>query len=302
MRINPFRFTHANTLNLLRQSICFLLLTFIGFIGMPIFATAETKIYDYANLLTLEQIETLEASATKIAETYQMDIGIVTTNDAESKSTQDYADDFYDYNGYGYGNGYDGLLFLIDMDHREIYISTCGSGIKYFTNLRISEMLDSLYNHVSQGDYYGTCTNFLKLTESYIQKGIPSNQHSVEGQFSDPRSEYSPTYKRQPFTTATGEPLNFRSTALSLIVALLGSGLIAFIVRALVKRSYTHPRYTTPQTRPDDLSVHYTQREDHFVTSHTSRIKIETNNGSSGRSSTHHSSSGRSHGGGGRGF
>ena len=52
------------------------------------------------------------------------------------------------------------------------------------------------------------------------------------------------------------------------------------------------------------MSIHYTQREDRFVTSHTSRVKIQTNNnphgsgGSSGASSVHHSSSGRSHGGG----
>lgn len=302
MSIKPLSLNPINLAKPLRLAIYLIMLLAFCLTGIPTFAEAETKVYDYANLLTLEQIEALETTATELAQTYQMDIGIVTTNDSEGKSSQDYADDFYDYNSYGYGNGYDGLLFLIDMDNREIYISTCGKGIKYFTDLRINEMLDALFNDISNGDYYGTCTHFLKLTQSYLKKGIPNNQYSMEGEFSDPRSEYSPAYKREPFKTATGASLNARSITLSALVALLGSLLIALIVRIIVKRTYTHPRYTMPQTRPDDLSIHYTQREDHFVTSHTSRVKIETNNGPSGRSSTHHSSSGRSHGGGGRRF
>ncbi len=291
MRINLIKFNPIDSLRPLRLICSFVLLITIYSLALPIFAAADTKVYDYANLLTLEQIDALEVSATEIAETYQVDIGIVTTSDAEGKSSEEYADDFYDYNGYGYTNEYDGLLFLIDMDNRNIYISTCGVAIKYFTDSRIDNMLDVIIKYMADGDYYNACTDFLKLTTSYLQKGIPSNQYSVDLDS-----------KHEPFTTPTGQPLNSRSIALSSIVAALGAALIAFIVRALVKYSYTHPRYTMPETRPDDLSIHYTERTDHFVTSHTSRVKIQTDTNSGGRSSTHHSSSGRSHGGGGRGF
>lgn len=291
MRINLIKFNPIDSLRPLRLICSFVLLITIYSLALPIFAAADTKVYDYANLLTLEQIDALEVSATEIAETYQVDIGIVTTSDAEGKSSEEYADDFYDYNGYGYTNEYDGLLFLIDMDNRNIYISTCGVAIKYFTDSRIENMLDVIINYMADGDYYSACTNFLDLTKSYLQKGIPSNQYSVDLDS-----------KHEPFTTPTGQPLNSRSIALSSIVAALGAALIAFIVRALVKYSYTHPRYTMPETRPDDLSIHYTERTDHFVTSHTSRVKIQTDTNSGGSSSTHHSSSGRSHGGGGRGF
>lgn len=283
--------------NLSRLKVISLILTLLGllFINTPIFASADTKVYDYANLLTLEEIESLETTATELAQTHQLDVGIVTTDDAEGKSAQAYADDFYDYNGYGYGSNYDGLLFLIDMDNREIYISTCGSGISYFTDQRINNMLDDAYDYVSDGDYYNACQSFLKNTDSYIKAGIPSNQFSYEGEFVS-------SAKHKPFTNSYGEPLTNENILLSVVAALLGGALIAFIVRFIVKRTYTHPRYTTPQTTPDDLSVRYSQKEDHFVTSHTSRVKIETSSSSSGGSSTHRSSSGRSHGGGGRKF
>ncbi len=290
-------------------------LLLICFTSLPLFAAADTKVYDYANLFTLEEVENLEASATEIAEKYQMDIGIVTTDDAEGKTAKLYAHDFYDHNGYGYGNNFNGVLFLIDMDNREIFISTCGSGIEYFTDLRISKMLDSAYSYVSNQNYYGAATDFIANVESNINKGIPSDQHPVEKEFSDPRVDYNnpnmtdAPSKHVPFTSSSGVPLNSSSITLSVVVALLGAALIALIVRSIVAYTYKHPRYTTPQTKPDDLSVNYTEREDRFVTSHTSKVKIERNNnnnsggsGGSGVSSISHSSSGRSHGGGGRSF
>jgi len=301
--------------NLLNRSTLLTLLLCFCLTSMPLLASADTKVYDYANLFSIDEIESLETSAKEMAEKYQMDIGIVTTTDSEGKSSQDYADDFYDNNGYGYGNNADGLLFLIDMDNREIYISPCGLAMQYFTDLRISKMLDSTYAYVSNQDYYGAAYDFLGNVETYINKGIPSDQKTVDKEFSDPRVDYNnpnmqdAPSKHVPFRNASGEPLNSRSILSSIIVALVGALLIAFIIRSIVAYTYKHPRYTKAATRPDDLSVQYTQREDHFLTSHTSRVKIQTNQGGSGgsrggsgTSSSHHSSSGRSHGGGGRGF
>lgn len=278
---------------------------------------AEIKVYDFASLFTLDEVETLQEEATALTEKYQMDLGIVTTDDANGKSAMDYADDFYDENNFGYGIDQDGLLFLIDMDNREIYISTCGKGISYFTDLRISQMLDSIYNFVSSGDYYGGATDFLDQVTLYLDKGIPSNQHTVERPYSDPRVDYNDPYMQEalpshkPFTTRLGEPLTAQSVTLSIVAALIGAFILALIARAIVCYMYKHPYRTTPQTKPDDLSVRYTQREDRFVTSHTSKVKIQRNNppgggpgsfNGSGRSSMHHSSGGHSHGGGGRKF
>ena len=273
---------------------------------------AEVKVYDLANLFTLDEVEALEKEANSLAQTYQIDVGIVTTDDANGKSAMEYADDFYDENDFGYGNAKDGLLLLIDMDNREVYISTSVLGEEYFTDLRISNMLDSTYNYVSNGDYYNAASDFLVQVKNYLDKGIISNQYSTERPFSDPREDYNDPYmqeispQRKPFTTSSGTPLTTQSILLSVAASLLGAFLIAIVIRTAVHYSYKNPRCTTPQTRPDDLSIRYTEKEDRFVTSHTTRVKIQTDtnggHGSSGRSSTHSSSSGRSHGGGGRKF
>lgn len=46
----------------------------------------------------------------------------VTTDDALGKISMEYADDFFGNGGFGVGNDYDGILFLIDTDNREVYI------------------------------------------------------------------------------------------------------------------------------------------------------------------------------------
>ncbi len=280
--------TKLNIKSYLKSIICILLLFCFSLIHIPTFAAADIKVYDYANLFSAEQLEELENNAKTLSDTYQLDVGIVTTSDAEGKTSEAYADDFYDNNGYGYGSDADGLIFLIDMDNRKIWISTCGLGIQYFTDSRIEKMLDSLYEYVSSSDYYGAANNFLQLTESYINKGIPTNQHTVDAT------------PHVPFQNEAGEPLNFRSVALSIVAAIIISGMITLIARAIVIYRYKHPHFTEPPTRPDGASVHYTQREDRFVSTHTHKVKIEKSN--TDISTTHQSSSGSSHGGGGRSF
>ena len=280
--------TTLNVKSCFKTIVYILFLFCFSLVSIPTFAVADIKVYDYANLFATEELEQLEGAAKTLSETYQLDVGIVTTNDAEGKTAEAYADDFYDNNGYGYGSNADGLLFLIDMDNRKIWLSTCGLGIQYFTDARIEKMLDSLYEYVSNADYYGAANDFLQLTESYINKGIPANQHTVD------------TTPHVPFQNAAGQPLNSRNVGLSIIAAIIGSGIITLIARAIVIYCYKHPRFTEPPTKPDGGSVHYTQREDRFVSTHTHKTKIERSN--SGTSTTHKSSSGRSHGGGGRSF
>lgn len=268
-----------------------------------LFAEANPKVYDYANLFTLDEVDQLEQLSKSFADQYQLDIGITTTDDTNGKSTKDYANDFYEQTNYGFTSKHDGLLLVIDMDNCQVYITTEGVGTKYFTDLRVSKMLDSAYGYLSNQDYIGAAEDFIKNASSYVKQGIPSNQYSGVRDFSDPRTDY----KRESFKNASGQSLTASSIGLSALVALMGAAIIAFIIRAIVQYCYKHPRYTVPATIPDDSSVHYTEREDRFMTSHTTRVKIENHNngggsGGSGRSSINISSSGRSHGGGGRSF
>ena len=71
-----------------------------------------------------------------------------------------YADDFYDYNGYGYGDSRDGILLLISMEERDWRISTCGYGITVFTDAGQEYISDKFLPYLSDGDYSEAFTKY----------------------------------------------------------------------------------------------------------------------------------------------
>lgn len=74
------------------------------------------RLVDDADLLTDSEEQELNTELDEISEKQQCDVVVVTENSLDGKSAQDYADDFFDYNGYGYGDEDSAVLFLIGMD------------------------------------------------------------------------------------------------------------------------------------------------------------------------------------------
>lgn len=256
------------------------LMVFLSLLVSCIFPmySATTKIFDQANLLSSSEKATLQTQMDELINTYQIDIGIVTTDSMNGKSSRTYADDFYDQNGLGIGQDYSGLLLLINMEDREVYISTCGEGIRYFTDTRIDSILDAMTNSLANQNYSAACTTFLSKVESNLISGIPSNQ----------------------YTEPEGFKFSWSSTLLYLVISVI----ISFIICLCVSKSYKRPTSISGQAYLNHGSVHFTRKEDTFLGRHISKRKKESSNNSSsgGRSSTHTSSSGRSHGGGGKSF
>ena len=88
-------------------SICLIILML-----SPAALAASDAIVDEADLLTQEQEDDLAGLALSIRNTYNMDVVVVVVSSLDGKTSQEYADDYYDYNGYGIGDDYSGVLFL----------------------------------------------------------------------------------------------------------------------------------------------------------------------------------------------
>lgn len=262
-------------------AILFVILLTIS-VFCPVYADKEL-VADQAGLFSQEEAANLREGVRVLGEQYAMDIVIVTTSDAEGKSSRDYADDYFDYNGYGKGEERDGILLLLDYDNREAYISTSGSGIRYLTDERIERILDKVFNNgLTDGDNYGAANAFLEATGSYLAEGIPDDQHTVS------------------------EPV---ANTLSVLEAAAGaavSGAFGLGFFAMTKGRYKgKPRPNIFEYRKNSL-VNMGIVEDNMVNQYVTTRRIvrqdSSSGSSSGRSTTHRSSSGRSHGGGGRKF
>lgn len=259
-------------------------------------ASDGKRIFDMAGLLDKTYVQEARERIQDYEDTYHLDIVVVTVDDAQGKTATAYADDFYEEGGFGQGSKKSGILFLIDMDNRELVFSTDGDGIRIFTDQRIEAMLDGVYEGASQEDYAASVESFLKDVEQYCEDGIPGDQYNYDAE--------------------TGEIRVYRS--IRWYEALLAIGVSAFVAGTAcltVRRQYAmeedekQVRNLTMAYRADARFVYGNERDqlvNQFVTSRAiPRDTGRTGGGghsSSGRSTTHTSSSGRSHGGGSRKF
>ena len=130
------------------------LLLLLGCFSTVAYAENSDRVVDNADLLTDAEEASLEEQYTQIAEKYQYDIAVVTTNTLNGKSAQDYADDYYYDNGYGYGESRDGLMLLVSMEDRDWHITTRGKGEENFSSRDIDDISGAFLSDLSAGNYY----------------------------------------------------------------------------------------------------------------------------------------------------
>lgn len=265
-----------------------ILAVIILIICSPASLAAGCGVYDHAGLFNGGEYEALLEKAQSLNEASEADIVIVTIDDAGGKTSRDYADDYYDYNGFGP----DGVLLLIDMDNRNAYISTSGTMIRYLTDARIDSILDSVVAELADGGYYSASVEFLNRTEGYIDAGIPDGQHNYD----------SETGEMDEYEDAAVKSL----TAGEIVVSLAVGGAVGLAVVGGIKRSYSMKnacyRYPYASKGSLELSEKADELIDHHVTRTVIHVHHDNGRGSGPRSTTHSSSSGRTHGGRGKGF
>nr|WP_294680737.1 TPM domain-containing protein [uncultured Anaerotignum sp.] len=242
------------------------------------FASEYLRVQDLAELLTEDQEAALLDKVNEISERQKMDIVILTVDSLEGEPVQDFADDFYDYCEFGYGEDRDGLLLLISMEERDCYISTCGYGITAFTDFGIDYICQEIVGDLGDENYAAAFDTYANLCDDFItqaREGKPFDKGSL------PK-----------------EPLAWFWIPVS-----IGFGfVVALIVVGVMKSQLKTVRF---QAAAGDYmkkgSLDVREKRDMFLYSNVSRTAKPKDNDSGG-SSTHTSSSGTTHGGGGSKF
>lgn len=243
-------------------------------LSFPVHADAR-RVVDEADLFSADEETSLEAKIQEIAEEYQFDVVIVTENELGGKSPMEFADDFFDYNGYGYGPARDGILFLISMEDRDWWISTRGYGLTAFTDYGLNYIGDAVVSDLSDGEYADAMEHFLTLTDEFLDEAAQGTPYDIAHQ------------KKNPLMTAG--------------IILLFVAVVSLVIMLILKSQLKSKRSqyaANPYVREGSFQLKRSQ--DIFLYSHVSKTKRASN--SSGGSSSHTSSSGARHGGAGGKF
>lgn len=239
--------------------------------ALGIFASAQNTdrtlslVEDYADLMTDAEEEILLTKLNEFCDNYNMEIAVVTITDLKGRTMQSYADDFYDYNGYGIGENNDGLLALYkdgEEGDREIYITTCGNAINEFSDSDIDYLLDVMIDYLSDGYYADAFIAFADEAEDIVKVSV----------------------------SVIWIPLSLA----------IGIGAVFFILKTMASANNSVYSKADARDYVRKGSMVVTESYDKFLFNNVNRVPIPKNTSSG--SSTHTSSSGTTHGGGGKSF
>ena len=238
--------------------------------------TSERKLprfVDNAGLLTEEESDNLTKKLDEVSKRQNLDVVIITVDSLEGRTATEVADDTFDYNGFGMGKEFDGILLLISMEDRDWAISTRGYGITVFTDAGQKYMVDQFMEYISDGDYYKGFAKFADLSDQFItqaQKDAPYDTSSL------PKEPVSPL--------------------LIIGISILGGAFVALIVTSVMRGKLTS---VSRQRMAGNYIVNTVMEPNanmdlYLYSVVTKTAKPKENEGGS---STHTSSSGSTHGG-----
>lgn len=291
--------------------ICLLICTFLVMGSMAVWAdqtgavSGQPRVFDQAGLFSETEIIQLEEKIAQCRKSTKMDVVIVSAYADGERSAEEYADDYYDYGGFGVGKKASGVLLLYYMDGPgqpggECYISTTGTMINMLTDERIESILDDVYGDLGNRDFAGATEHFLEDVKAYVKEGVESGQY---------------TYDRD-----TGEIVRYHSIRLyEVAIAMVIAGILAGFVCLDIKKRYAMKQSSREisnslQAYRADCAFCFSVAGDKMVNKYVRSVPIPRNtssgsggrghsgSSSAGRSTIHTSSSGSSHGGGGRRF
>ena len=251
----------------------FAILPLLLLLALPLFSQdhARDRVVDNAGLLNSGEKASLSARLDSLSEAYDFDLVIVTEESIGGARPMDYADDFFDYNGYGLGGDRDGCLFLIVTGTRDYWISTSGRGIDILNPHAFGKLESDALQFLRGNNYYAAFDSFVKNWERFLIIG------------------------------AKGKSYNFfdRSHGILVIIGWVIALVIGFIVVLIWKKGMNT---ALPKTQADSYmipgSLNFSAKTDRFLYSVVTKTKRKDESSSSSGGS-HTSSSGRSHGGGG---
>ncbi|MDO5444559.1 MAG: TPM domain-containing protein [Eubacteriales bacterium] len=243
-------------------------------------------VYDEPGLLSSSEKSELTRMAEELSDRYSCTVAAIFVKSLNSyRQIQDFADDFYDSNGYGYGSSHDGIMLVVSMTERKTHLTTTGKAIDIFTDYGLEKVEKSFLTKLSAGDYANAVKSFLSscegLLKQYSETGVPYDIHSGSGSYQ----------QNKGFSLA------------GIIGSLCGGFALGGAPLRKQKKEMTTVQAKANASDYKTGSLRLSVRNDRFITKNVTRVPRPRDNDrgsggfSGGGSSIHVSSSGFSHGG-----
>lgn len=154
--------------------------------AFPVFAAFKNPpITDKAAYLTEDQFDALSRQLEEIRKQYNFDVAIYTENIMSGEETMDTADDIFDYNGYGAGDGADGILLYVSTNPRNYWLTTHGSGESFFNKNGLDYLEKKMLPYLKEDDYNAAFKAYAQYSDELLNmashgKTFNKKQHDMK--------------------------------------------------------------------------------------------------------------------------
>ncbi|MBE6687835.1 MAG: hypothetical protein E7588_01000 [Ruminococcaceae bacterium] len=270
------------------KKILFVIILIIA-LAVPTYA----NVIDEANILSEADEQELNKIIEVLRDLYEFDAVILTVNTIDGEEIFDFADNYYDFNGYGIGENHDGLIFVIAMEEREFATSTCGRAISLFNDSLLDDIHAEITPYLSEGSYKQAFEQYIGRIERTI---LLTGSTSVDVAGTYDYSDYY--YDDTDYTREVVRGYDFYITfeVIVVIVALIIGLIVVSVLKAPMK-NIGIKKNADSYTNCGNLLM--ARSVDRFMYSNVTKTRINNDSNNSGglRSTTRTGSSGRTHGG-----
>ena len=240
-------------------------------------AAAGVRVVDMADLLSDNEEAQLRSKLDEISNRQNADVVFVIVNSTGNKSPMEFADDYFDYNGFRP----DGILMLVSMQDRDWWISTTGRGITAVTDDAYERYEEESVTYLTYGNYATACSKFADLSDEFLTLEANGTPY------------HKPEEKRSSGLGAAG----VISAGVGLATGAIGTGSMKSKLKSV------HSKQNASEYMKRD-SLNIVDASEIYLYSNVTRTYIDRDRGSSGGGGggVHISSSGTTHGGGGGKF
>lgn len=146
------------------------------------------RVVDNAGVLTAEELAALNARADEVSEAQQCDVSVVFVSGTDGKDIKNFAFDFYDYNGYGYGDNDDGVMLVVDVAGRNFQCITHAFGAYAFTDAGQEYADDYYLPYLSGNDWNGAADEFITVANQLLTSARNGAPVDVDNMPKEPMS------------------------------------------------------------------------------------------------------------------
>ncbi|MBE7019178.1 MAG: TPM domain-containing protein [Ruminococcaceae bacterium] len=130
--------------------------------------TEKICIYDFADLLTYEEWESMNNQLTEFTEKYDFEAVVMIDEELYKSTAEESANAIYDEMEFGVGANKDGCLFYIGVEAGEYYILTNGYGTTAINESGISYLKREVEPHLKDRDFAKAVEAYVSVTDELV--------------------------------------------------------------------------------------------------------------------------------------